>query len=91
MADGKWRQGVVGEVGGQLHHAGSVAGLADAAALAGGAYTGHDPRAGITAAYHALLATLAAAGAPREPQEAPHEHPYRAFGPPASTPSRCIA
>ena len=35
LADGQWGQDVVGEVGGDLHHAAGVAGGADAAALAG--------------------------------------------------------
>jgi hypothetical protein len=35
LADGEWRQDVIGQVGGHFHHAAGVAGGADAAALAG--------------------------------------------------------
>jgi len=42
---------------------------------------GEDPRRQITAAYYRLLSLMAAAGAPREAQEAPHEHLLRTLGP----------
>jgi hypothetical protein len=57
----------------------AAAGLA--ASLDALAAPGRDPRQQITAAYRRLLLALAAAGAPRQPQEAPYEHLDRALGP----------
>jgi hypothetical protein len=45
------------------------------------AWEGGNPREQVTGAYHRLLAALTAAGAPRQIQEAPHEHLYRVLGP----------
>lgn len=55
--------------------AGLEASLAEVAGEAG------DPREQVTSAYLRLLAALAAAGAPRLVQEAPHEHLHRTLGP----------
>lgn len=51
------------------------------ASLGDVAFEGRDPREQITIAYRRLLRALAAAGAPRAPQEAPHEYLFRALGP----------
>ena len=51
------------------------------ASLGDVSFEGKDPRGQITVAYRRLLAALAAAGAPREPQEAPYEYLLRALGP----------
>lgn len=40
-----------------------------------------DPRTAVIGAYAQLLAALAAAGAPRRPEEGPHEHLWRSLGP----------
>jgi hypothetical protein len=60
--------------------------VADAAAgleasLGEVACNGDDPRGQITAAFRSLLSALAAAGVPREPQEAPYEYMHRVLGP----------
>lgn len=40
-----------------------------------------DPRTAVIGAYARLLAALADAGAPRRPEEGPHEHLWRSLGP----------
>jgi len=40
-----------------------------------------DPRTAVIGAYAGLLAALADAGAPRRPEEGPHEHLWRTLGP----------